>query len=91
MTPIEVLKMLIVKIDEADLNKCNYAIEASDIKAINEALLLYDVNGCFSDIELKATIVERIGIMALKNKMTSDFKKGFESGFYDCLHYIKHK
>ena len=40
MTPIEVLKMLKSKIDAAGLNKCNYAIETSDIEAINQALLL---------------------------------------------------
>ena len=40
MTPIEVLKMLKSKIDTARLDKCNYAIETSDIEAINEALLL---------------------------------------------------
>ena len=44
MTPIEVLKMLKSKIDAAGLNKCNYAIETSDIEAINQALLLYDVS-----------------------------------------------
>jgi len=49
------------------------------------------VSSCFSDIEIKATIVERIGIMALKNKITTEFKNGFESGFYACLDYIKHK
>ena len=43
MTPTEVLKMLKGKIDAAGLNKCNYAIETSDIEAINQALLLYDV------------------------------------------------
>ena len=43
MTPTEVLKMLKSKIDAAGLNKCNYAIETSDIEAINQALLLYDV------------------------------------------------
>ena len=45
MTPTEVLKMLKSKIDSAALNKCNYAIETSDIEAINQALLLYDVVG----------------------------------------------
>lgn len=45
MTPTEVLKMLKGKIDAAGLNKCNYAIETSDIEAINQALLLYDVVG----------------------------------------------
>ena len=45
MTPTEVLKMLKSKIDAAGLNKCNYAIETSDIEAINQALLLYDVVG----------------------------------------------
>ena len=44
MTPTEVLKMLKSKIDAAGLNKCNYAIETSDIEAINQALLLYDVS-----------------------------------------------
>jgi len=44
MTPIEVLKMLKSKIDAAGLNKCNYAIETSDIDAINQALLLHDVS-----------------------------------------------
>lgn len=45
MTPIEVLKMLKSKIDAAGLNKCNYVIETSDIEAINQALLLYDISG----------------------------------------------
>ena len=45
MTPTEVLKMLKSKIDSAALNKCNYAIETSDIEAINQALLLHDVVG----------------------------------------------
>lgn len=45
MTPTEVLKMLKRKIDTAGLNKCNYAIETSDIEAISQALLLYDVVG----------------------------------------------
>jgi hypothetical protein len=44
MTPTEVLKMLKSKIDAAGLNKCNYAIETSDIEAINQALLLHDVS-----------------------------------------------
>lgn len=44
MTPTEVLKMLKSKIDAAGLNKCNYTIETSDIEAINQALLLYDVS-----------------------------------------------
>ena len=44
MTSTEVLKMLKSKIDAAGLNKCNYAIETSDIEAINQALLLYDVS-----------------------------------------------
>lgn len=43
MTPTEVLKMLKSKIYAARLNNCNYAIETSDIEAINQALLLYDV------------------------------------------------
>jgi hypothetical protein len=47
MTPTEVLKMLKRKIDAAGLNKCNYAIETSDIEAINQALLLHDVMQCF--------------------------------------------
>ena len=41
MTPIEVLKMLKSKIDKAGFNKCNYAIETSDIEAINKTLALY--------------------------------------------------
>ena len=45
MTPTEVLKMLKSKIETAGLNKCNYAVETSDIEAINQALLLYDVVG----------------------------------------------
>ncbi len=45
MTPTEVLKMLKSKIDAAVLNKCNYAIETSDIEAINEALAVADVSG----------------------------------------------
>jgi hypothetical protein len=44
MTPTEVLKMLKSKIDAAGLNKCNYAIETSDIEAINEALVIADVS-----------------------------------------------
>ena len=44
MTPIECLKMLKGKIDAAGLNKCNYAIETSDIEAINEALVIADVS-----------------------------------------------
>ena len=57
MTPTEVLKMLKSKIDAAGGNKCNYAIETSDIEAINQALLLYDVSGSLptdKQIELKA-------------------------------------
>ena len=49
MTPTEVLKMLKSKIDAAGLNKCNYAIETSDIEAINQALLLYDVSNSVCD------------------------------------------
>lgn len=49
MTPIEVLKMLKSKIDAAGLNKCNYAIETSDIEAIGQALLLYDVSKAVCD------------------------------------------
>lgn len=51
-TPIEVLKMLKSKIDESRLNKCNYAIETSDIEAIDQALnkaVVSDdfiINGC---------------------------------------------
>ena len=45
MTPTEVLKMLKSKIDAAGMNKCSYAIETSDIEAINQALLLYGVSG----------------------------------------------
>jgi len=48
MTPTEVLKMLKGKIDAAGVNKCNYAIETSDIEAINQALLLYDVSNPLS-------------------------------------------
>lgn len=44
MTPTECLKMLKSKIDAAGLNKCNYAIETSDIEAINEALVIADVS-----------------------------------------------
>lgn len=57
MTPTEVLKMLKSKIDTAGLNKCNYAIETSDIEAINQALLLYDVSGSvLSDEEMREPI-----------------------------------
>ena len=49
MTRTEVLKMLKSKIDAAGLNKCNYAIEAGDIEAINQALLLYDVSVSLPD------------------------------------------
>ena len=57
MTPTEVLKMLKSKIDTAGLNKCNYAIETSDIEAINQALLLYDVmpSVCISHCPNKET------------------------------------
>jgi hypothetical protein len=43
MTPIEVLKMLKSKIDLATADNCNYAIETSDIEAIDKTLLLHDV------------------------------------------------
>ena len=49
MTPTEVLKMLKSKIDVAGLNKYNYVIETSDIEAISQALLLYDVNNSVFD------------------------------------------
>jgi hypothetical protein len=45
MKPTEVLKMMKSKIDAATLNKCKYTIETSDMEAINQALLLYDVVG----------------------------------------------
>lgn len=44
MTPIEVLKMLKIKIEQASLNNYNYAIEKIDIELINQSLLLYDIN-----------------------------------------------
>ena len=45
MTPIEVLKMLKSKIDEAEFHKSNYVLQTNDVEAINQALLLYDVIG----------------------------------------------
>ena len=52
MTSTEVLKMLKSKIDAAGLNKCNYAVETSDIEAINQALLLYDVSGSLLPLDV---------------------------------------
>jgi hypothetical protein len=56
MTPTEVLKMLKSKIETAGLNKCNYAVETSDIEAINQALLLYDVSGSLPPDELEKSL-----------------------------------
>jgi hypothetical protein len=41
MTPIEVLKMLKSKIDEAEFYKSNYVLQANDVKAINQALRIH--------------------------------------------------
>lgn len=45
MTPIEVLKMLKSKIDEAEFYKSNYVLQSNDVKAINQALHIHDVVG----------------------------------------------
>ena len=45
MTPIEVLKMLKSKIDEAEFYKSNYVLQSNDVKAINQALRIHDVVG----------------------------------------------
>jgi len=67
MTPTEVLKMLKRKIDTAGLNKCNYAIETSDIEAISQALLLYDVVGRS----------EQLGCPKCNGDMTGDGSKSW--------------
>jgi len=53
MNAIECLKMLKSKIDNASENKYNYAIETSDVEAINQALNIpcasertLDINSC---------------------------------------------
>jgi hypothetical protein len=69
MTPTEVLKMLKSKIDATVLNKCNYAIETSDIEAINQALLLYDVSDCQFEAYAKFCIeCDRQGLKPIKYK-----------------------
>jgi hypothetical protein len=45
MTPIEVLKMLQSKIDEANFYKTNYVLQTNDIEMIAEALHIHDVLG----------------------------------------------
>jgi hypothetical protein len=45
MTPIEVLKMLKSKIDEAEFYKSNYVLQTNDVEAINEALRIHAVVG----------------------------------------------
>ena len=57
MSPIEVLKMLKSKIEDAASFECNYAIEASDIEAINSALSMPDVGQSLptsADIEIES-------------------------------------
>ena len=45
MTPIEVLKMLKNKINEAEFYKSNYVLQTNDVEAINQALHIHDVVG----------------------------------------------
>lgn len=45
MTPIEVLKMLKSKIDEAEFYKSNYVLQTNDVEVINQALRIHDVVG----------------------------------------------
>lgn len=45
MTPIEVLKMLKSKIDEAKFYKSNYVLHSNDVEAINQALRIPYVLG----------------------------------------------
>jgi hypothetical protein len=45
MTPIEVLKILQSKIDEAKFYKTNYVLQTNDIEMIAEALRIHDVVG----------------------------------------------
>ena len=48
MTPIEVLKMLKSKIDEAEFCKSNYVLQTNDVEAINQALRIHEVGGSTS-------------------------------------------
>jgi hypothetical protein len=73
MTPTEVLKMLKSKIDAAGLNKCNYAIETSDIEAINQALLLYDVVGQSEQLVLFADWLQYNGKWDSPEKQVKKF------------------
>jgi hypothetical protein len=45
MTPIEVLKMLQCKINEAKFYNTNYVLQKNDIEMIAEALRIHDVSG----------------------------------------------
>jgi hypothetical protein len=51
MTPIEVLKMLQSKIDEAKFYKTNYVLQTNDIEMIAEALRIHDVVGRSEELQ----------------------------------------
>ena len=75
MTPTEVLKMLKGKIDAAGLNKCNYAIETSDIEAINQALLLYDVVGQSEQLRAFKQFLQSEYHLPVSNRMVDEFEQ----------------
>ena len=91
MTPTEVLKMLKSKIDVAELNKYNYVIETSDIEAISQALLLYDVSDrTSSNNRLKIEpVYDGISTAVTQYKITDDLGSIWMQGTRDdCERYL---
>ena len=86
MTPIGVLKMLKSKIDKAGLNKCNYAIETSDIEAINKALAddyepyfgWCDVDGCENEGCSGGIAWRDTGYWTVCSKHSAEHRNGLE-------------
>lgn len=60
MTPIEVLKMLKSKIDEAEFYKSNYVLQSNDVEAINQALRIHDVSGSLPLADLEKRLDEAL-------------------------------
>jgi hypothetical protein len=78
MTPIEVLKMLKSKIDEAEFYKSNYVLQTNDVEAINQALRIHDVVGRSEQLLALDYLTEK-GITGQQAKTIAEWMEDFKS------------
>jgi len=75
MTPIEVLKMLQSKIDEANFYKTNYVLQTNDIEMIAEALRIHDVVGRSEQLAVWAEWLKDHYSIDIPDRVIDEYKR----------------